>query len=418
MQLRARRYWKRAREWDSVRKAVHNVTDEKVAATGVRDPSPRSSLEAVAAHALLQRLAWRPRLAGTVWEKEARNVCADRLRAQGFDVTEQPFEFSEFPGRWAPSIGAVAAAVTTFSSIHATVGHAMPITGLLILFGGVAIIALAGRWMARHGTSRFPWLRSNSVNLVATRGLGGLDRPRQWLVAHLDSKSQTVPMIVRIAGVALSALMMLLLAASTVAHAFVDGARAVGQLDLVITVIGWLTGVALVPVVLCIVGSKSSGALDNGSGVAAVLLAARKIDNRRPLGILFTSGEELGLAGARAYVAANPRGGIALNCDTCDDHGRFIGMMHGSPYKSELAQALTRASEKLGVPVRVGAMLPGVLADNIAFTDAGWDSLTLSRGNLGTLSRVHTAGDRPDKLDGSGIAEAARLLAATIEELP
>jgi len=294
----------------------------------------------------------------------------------------------------------------------------MPVVGMSILLGGVAIIALAGRWMARHGTSRFPWLRSNSVNLVATRGLNGIARPRAWLVAHLDSKSQTVPMALRITGVALSVLMLLLLAGATATSAFLYDSRVPGQLDLAISIIGWLTGAALVPVALCIVGNRSSGSLDNGTGIAAVLMAARKIDAERPLGVIFTSGEELGLAGARAYVAANPRGGIALNCDTCDDHGRFIGMMNGSPYKSELAQALARASEKLGVPVRVGAMLPGVLADNIAFTDAGWDSLTLSRGNLSTLSRVHTAGDRPDKLDGSGIAEAARLLAATIEELP
>lgn len=62
-------------------------------------------------------------------------------------------------------------------------------------------------------------------------------------------------------------------------------------------------------------------------------------------------------------------------------------------------------------------MLPGVLADNIAFSDAGWDSITISRGNLGTLARVHTSRDRADHIDGTGIAQASLLIAAIVEEL-
>jgi hypothetical protein len=62
-------------------------------------------------------------------------------------------------------------------------------------------------------------------------------------------------------------------------------------------------------------------------------------------------------------------------------------------------------------------MIPGVLADSIAFSHAGWDSVTLSRGNLATLARVHTTNDTRERLNGTGIAKAARLLAATVEEL-
>jgi hypothetical protein len=62
-------------------------------------------------------------------------------------------------------------------------------------------------------------------------------------------------------------------------------------------------------------------------------------------------------------------------------------------------------------------MLPGVLADNVAFSAAGWDSVTISRGNLRTLSRVHTSGDRADSITGTGIAQAALLIAAIVEEL-
>jgi len=65
----------------------------------------------------------------------------------------------------------------------------------------------------------------------------------------------------------------------------------------------------------------------------------------------------------------------------------------------------------------VRGIIPGVLVDSIAFSDAGWDSLTLSRGNMATLARVHTSSDTRERLNGTGIAMAAYLLAATVQEL-
>ena len=61
--------------------------------------------------------------------------------------------------------------------------------------------------------------------------------------------------------------------------------------------------------------------------------------------------------------------------------------------------------------------IPGILTDGVAFAESGWDVCTLSRGNLGTLARVHTASDTSGRIDGTGIALAARILAATVEEL-
>jgi hypothetical protein len=62
-------------------------------------------------------------------------------------------------------------------------------------------------------------------------------------------------------------------------------------------------------------------------------------------------------------------------------------------------------------------MLPGVLADNIAFSRAGWDSFTISRGNLRTLARVHTSRDSAGSIEGRGVDQAALLIAAIVEEL-
>jgi Zn-dependent M28 family amino/carboxypeptidase len=56
-----------------------------------------------------------------------------------------------------------------------------------------------------------------------------------------------------------------------------------------------------------IAGERYPGADDNASGVVVALAVARALEHARPAGrvvFVFTGGEEIGLAGARAYVAA------------------------------------------------------------------------------------------------------------------
>jgi Zn-dependent M28 family amino/carboxypeptidase len=177
-----------------------------------------------------------------------------------------------------------------------------------------------------------------------------------------------------------------------------------------------LAAASAIPLAICFTGNASPGAVDNASGVVSVLLALRDLKGLGGIGVLVTSGEELALAGARAFVEATQDRCIVLNCDTIDDRGGFVCMTHGRGDR-EAAAAVTRAAARLGFPIRVRGIISGILADSIAFADAGWDAVTVSRGNLGTLGRVHSSRDTLDRLDGSGIAQAARLLAVTIEEL-
>ena len=67
--------------------------------------------------------------------------------------------------------------------------------------------------------------------------------------------------------------------------------------------------------------------------------------------------------------------------------------------------------------LRVIPLVPGVLVDGVAFSNAGWEAVTLSRGSLGTLRRIHTRGDNLAHLQGTGIADAVRLMAHAIHTL-
>src|ERR1700694_2341687 len=87
--------------------------------------------------------------------------------------------------------------------------------------------------------------------------------------------------------------------------------------------------IVALPSMLCWVRNQSPGAVDNASGVAAVLLAAQALSSVRDLGVLITSGEELGLAGARVWASKAGPGIVALNCDTVDDRGGWRTMYTG-----------------------------------------------------------------------------------------
>lgn len=236
------------------------------------------------------------------------------------------------------------------------------------------------------------------------------------MVAHIDSKSQTIPMLVRIASIVVAAMAIAIMAASLMSSWLVT---ARGDLDW--SQAEWLLAsaaialLATIPLICCLTGNRSPGAVDNASGVISVLLAARALAARPNVGVVITSGEELGLAGARAFVESHPTRAIAVNCDTIEDGGEFRCMASGA--RGAVAAAVRRAASRLAVNVPIRALLPGILADSVAFADAGWDSVTLSRGNIATLARVHTTSDTRERLNGTGIAKAARLLAATVEEL-
>jgi hypothetical protein len=281
-----------------------------------------------------------------------------------------------------------------------------PFAALLLGAALVTSLVLILGDAKRRWTSDFPFMRAKSVNLEAIRGV-----PRLWLVAHLDSKSQTIPMLFRIAGslaqglIALVALLMLLLALTGVWH--FERAWLVLQVAAV---------VAAVPTIICWVRNDSDGALDNATGVVAVLLAASSLDDAQNLGVLLTSGEELGLAGARDWARTAARDISVLNCDTFDDVGNWRCMHTGKAPQKLTAAAETSASA-LGLHLSSGRLIPGILADSIAFSDLGIPAVTLSRGTLSTLARIHTRRDSSTVLTARGAADASRLLSQIVRQL-
>ena len=356
------------------------------------------------AKSLLDRLCENPRFAGSAEESRARELCKAELRNAGFDCRESAFEFSEAPARWGPSLSALLQAATIVVVARMAMSE-RPLAALVI--GGVLVAALIliDAYVKRRLITNFPAQRSRSVNLEARRG-----DPRVWMVAHLDTKSQTIRMLVRIAGslalalVMAVTLMLLLLA--------LIGANTHGLWPAVMIA----AVVAALPGVACFVTNHSTGAVDNATGVVAVILAAQSANAPHEVGVLLTSGEELGLAGARVWAEQAGRDIQVLNCDTVDDKGGWRCMYTGTR-PQRITDAAASVAQRLGERVRVGRLIPGILADNMPFADRGIPAITLSKGTLSTLRRIHTRRDYSSALTGTGAAEASVLLSALAKEL-
>jgi hypothetical protein len=354
---------------------------------------------------LLDRLSQTTRFAGSGEEVAARALCRRELEDAGFVCRDVPFEFSDWPARWGPPVSA-AVQLAVLLIVITVAKRGEPGVALAVLIFAVVLLGWIGGQVKRRGVLSFPYGRARSSNLVAVRG-----EPRVWLVAHLDSKSQTIPMLVRIASsVALqlvSIAVALVLLAATSAVVVPRGWWLALQL---------IAAVGAAPAVVCVVGNRSPGAVDNASGVVAVVLAATGADSRRELGVLLTSAEELGLAGARAYAATAAPNIRVLNCDTVDDSGGWRCMYSGAKPRQMTAAARAVAT-RAALTVRIGKLIPGILADNVAFADVRIEAVTLSRGNFSTLARIHTWRDNSIALSGQGAAEAALFLSALAKEL-
>lgn len=358
---------------------------------------------------LLQDIASSPRPTGSVALSTALQRVELELSGMGFETKERPFEFSAFPGRFATPLfgGAVAFTVGVAGHLGAAGVRWLPLT---ICGAAIAVFVPLWRWLAKRGVLDLPLMRQRGINLIATR-LGAL--PRVWLCAHLDTKSQPVPTLVRMLGSTLLGVgFVATLALSLLAAAGYQMHAAAWAAAALVTLAG------AIPVVLSVVGTRSPGALDNASGVATVIAAARAIPNDSDIGVLITDAEELGLAGAMSWARARAGGigGIVLNCDGVDDDGDNIVMYSGEK-PAVIAAAVMKASRQAERPVQIRRMAFGLLTDSVAFSNAGLASVTFSRGGYASLARVHSRRDNLEHLRGTGVADVASLMAATARNL-
>ncbi|MEO7712007.1 MAG: M28 family peptidase [Gemmatimonadaceae bacterium] len=354
----------------------------------------------------LDILAREARPAGGAAEARARAYAERILTKAGFTVSRTSFSYSQFPGRFGtPAGGALLGVAIVAAAILGLTGAGRAALVALCI-GGFAVAGFAYA-MLGDGVLNLPIQRAISENLIATRGD---ECPCVWLVAHLDSKSQPVPSLIRMTGVALLLTSVVTALAASLLQLLAAPHRTMWWGAIIMAVVGAL------PLMASVVGVDSDGAVDNASGVSAVLAAAAQVRPGTAVGVLLPSAEELGLAGARSWARSmsnQMNAGVALNCDGVDDAGELT-IMYSGERPTRLIDTLTRLAASAP---RARRMPLGLLTDSVALADRGWTAVTVSRGSLGTLRRVHRPSDSLANLRGTGIGDMATLLARAVEAL-
>lgn len=363
------------------------------------------------AGAVIRALA-RPRMTGGPGADAVEADLRARFEALGYQVRELPFRFSMTAGRFTVSniaavytLGVFVAMLLLISGLAAAAFVTLVLT-LILMLAGVG-------YMRRHGLENLPWGRSEATNLWIQRPGA---RPRYVFMAHRDSKSQFLPLSMRGPVIVIGVLAFIALAVL----AFLSLAQYVGTSIVLFT--GLLAFVCGLLLVVSWAADYSPGALDNASGLATLLGIAAREKDADDVAFLITDAEELGLAGARAIALRLPPVFGVINVDGIDDEGRFIvaerfGWPRPSGLAPHLAAAILRAAASLGLDARRRDVPFGIMLDHMPIVKAGTPALTVLRGTLGSLHRIHRPADSPERLSGAGVMQCIDLLCGALREL-
>lgn len=352
-------------------------------------------------------------MTGTEGAQEVAEIVRARMTGLGYQVHEFPFTFSTIPGRFAVTVcGALLLIGTLITAWLLNQGHPgvalVVLLLVLLLTGTVAVLTpVLGNML--------PWHRVAASNLLVKKPGS---RPRFIVMAHLDSKSQPMPLALRgpaiIFGIiAWCALAVLALLGLLDPQVYLE-AR-------IITPVAVVTLLSAVLLIFCWTDNRSPGALDNASGLATLMGVAEKDAAQDDVAYLVTDAEELGLIGARSIAPKlDPVIGV-INIDGVDDEGTFfilekfgVPLRHIAPHL--VAATLTAASE-MDLPASRRNVPFGLLLDHIPLARAHLPAVTLMRGSMKSMMRVHRPSDSMDKMTGAGIETAISLVSRSLQIL-
>jgi hypothetical protein len=385
-----------------------------------------------------------PRRAGSEGERFATENITGTLEGFGYHVEQQPFQFIAALHGWIRLelvLGSLLIlALMTLRTISPW-ASLVPTSLLLLL---IFLVNRLHRWVQAssliqgdHSTlppsvRLLSWLgpkiKANNIVAFTPDNVNKDNAPHLYLMAHYDSKSQTLPLPIRMALFALTIL------GGFSATIVMILSILLPELDPLIPYFGWGSLLFGIPLIYMGIGNDSPGAIDNASGVGLILhlaeLLATEEDllHRLRVTFLFTAAEEEGLMGAQAYVAKNEpalrrqaqKGGFyILNFDGVGTRGRLlldeISQKRRSARRISLGDWVRDICSELNIPI--GRFPPiGALMDHAPFAHCGFNAISLATSGQAVWS-VHTRGDTAEKLHPKGFKQAGRVALKLIEKM-
>ncbi len=390
----------------------------------------------------------RPRMVGTEEEQKVANEIKELLEYFGYQVEEHHFTFANAINSYISILLIVnmilIVLALAFKDYAWIVGMLM--LGLFLSFNHILNAAEHGSIVPRTGELS-AWSKMctrlgkqyTTMNLVAKtlRVFKTLrvSKPHVYLIAHYDSKSQIMPILIRISlfafviggGLTFSFISLISLPLISLLS-LLSFISLPSILQSLISILGVLLLFASFPLVFLDVGNKSPGAIDNASGVGMVLHLAECIALREDLRekidvtILIPSAEEMGLMGAAAYVKHHletlkqEREIYILNFDSVGVEGRLCYVDARNRSRQPRLSALIKEScAELGIKLGHFSLV-GALMDHIPFAQAGFDAISLT--TFGKASWwIHTQNDSVEHLHPKGFSEVGNVAMGVIEKI-
>ncbi|MFQ5525305.1 MAG: M28 family peptidase [Thermoanaerobaculia bacterium] len=369
-----------------------------------------------------QELAF-PRYPGTKGDRRAIEIVTSWFEAAGLEVVCEPFSYDVRPAfRALRAMLLICAALVAGSGALASTRPGIALVALaLALASGGAFLSWAP-WLERIYERDGPTETANVVGRRRSGSAGGTPRLTLILMAHHDSKSQSLTLPYR-------ALATIAAIASVLALAFLElVALGGGRVEPV--AVGLVSGAACVALVVLSTlrsGNRSPGGVDNAGSVAILAEVAAPVSRRvapdTELVFLSPGAEEDHMVGAMRWLERHwqelvDRPVLVLNLDGAGIPGRVALLERyglGRRFSARLSVVARGAARDLGLEVR-GAMLPPAMGvDAIPFAHRGIESLTLASGSLGRpVLAVHSKHDRGDNLGPRALEDVARLTVAMV----
>ncbi|MEX2682861.1 MAG: M28 family metallopeptidase, partial [Candidatus Sigynarchaeota archaeon] len=322
------------------------------------------------------------------------------------------------------------------------VSYTMPVLNFFFVAGtAIAVIIVLNLLSAGKAKPATRGVRTCNLSAIVPP----LESKRGTVVfmAHHDTKSQSLTALQRIAcfvGYAVTLLVSLALFAIV---AIIDvstsgtpmqaqGRGTIGMLNLVAASSVVAFTCFAVPLALNKIGNASPGSLDNASGIAAIYMLAKAIKAHPFRSVearfLITGAEELGLFGAKDYVAKHgaglpPESTWVINFDTMGCIGGKVEVLEstGLPVPRKVSPLLSRlardAARDLGHEYS-GIYLPiGAATDRMVFSRKGIEGIDF--GCRRGASVIHTSRDAPRMFDpvlAAKVTAVAYLVATRLDE--
>ncbi len=364
-----------------------------------------------------------PRLVGTEGELRAAGYIKEQLEQYGYTVAEEEFNIAYTPWGFSRFFLMSALILLGFSwlSYESLPWLAFVLLSILLFVQPVSKKIWLKLAQKVSEDKREPEKRLSSKNIIAGQPEAA-DKPRTtvYLIAHYDSKSQTVSLPVRIFCLVLAmGAVFLLLVGLGLQHCnlFCNFLLDI-KYDL------WFTVAVLSVLRLLMVSTqnKSSGGLDNAGSVGVVLELARMFSRHCPAGIeikcLFTGAEEYGLLGASQYAAGHlnewrRENTYFINLDGVGIEKKLVLLGQKDP---ELTDEIVKLAHRQHIKLGRRGLLPGLLVDHIPFAENGFPAVTLACAASKSLL-IHTRYDNISLLDKAGLEEVGALTATWIQSL-